>query len=284
LADKDSLSEPRTERLPLNAQQTLTLRVWDGSDRPVGAGRRITFVYLNGLESHSLWASTFATVLSEQGHRFVGLDRRRSGSNRDLGGSARDWLDDVVRVCEAERQSNGGRELYLIGQCFGARVAIGAALRRPDLADRLILFSVGLEMRVDVTLGEKVLIGIGQALKVRIRIPSPIGDDRLLTRDPEALEYIANDPLRMRDVDARDFYAGHILRRRIRRPSQSVPVPCLALFAEDDPIVNVPRTIELLRGLFGDRLTVRTFSKADHLLLFGRAGQQALETVLREIA
>lgn len=275
---------PTIERLHIEQGQTLALRVWDGSDRSAETTKGKTFVYLNGLESHGLWASNFAAALSQRGHRFVALDRRGSGANRSLSGRADDWIADVIRVCETERGGDGRREVCVIAQCFGARSAIGAALRRPDLIGRLILCSPGLAMQVDLSAGGKMLVAFAQALRLPIRLRSPISDDRLLTRDPQSLTFIGSDPLRLRRVAAGDFYAGHVLLGLIRQCSQPLSLPCLALFAKDDPVVNVPGTIDLLRRLFYDRLTVREFSEADHLLLFGRAGEQALDAILKDIA
>jgi len=272
----------RLEPFPLNRRQEIALRVWDSANGKGDAhcnGRK-TFVFLNGLESHSLWAASLAQALSERGHRFVGFDRRGSGVNRALSGSATDWVNDVIRVCQSERRRNGHKGLCLIAQCFGARSALGAALRQPELIERLILLSPGLAMHVDVSLTEKFLVAAGKAFRLPFRLRSPIPDDRLLTRDPRALDFIAHDPLRLRRVRPGDFYAGYMLLRSILRRPHSLPMPCAALFAEGDEVVNVPKTIELLRGLFHDHLTVRVLAGADHLLLFGPAGERTLDAIL----
>jgi len=283
VTDKTKRIASKLEHLGIDRGQTLTLRVWDGADRSAERGERKTFVFLNGLESHGLWASDLASGLSERGHRFVALDRRGSGANRSLVGTADDWIADVLRVCQTERGADSGRAVCLIGQCFGARSAISAAIRCPHFVERLILLSPGLEMRVDLSVGQKMLVGIGHVLRLPIRIRSPIPDDRYLTSDTQWLPVIGSDPLRLRQVVADDFYAGHVLLRTIRQHSESVPLPCLALFAANDRIVNLPKTKKLLQRLFGDHLTVREFDEADHLLLFGRAGKQALDAIL-EIA
>jgi len=285
VAQDDEAVGPRIERFPLTRRQELALRVWDSATGPrdTSSSDRKTFVFLNGLESHSLWASTLAQALSERGHRFVGLDRRGSGVNRGLSGGAKDWVNDVIRVCQRERRRNGHKGLDLIGQCFGARSALGAALRHPELIERLILLSPGLAMHVDVSLPEKILVAVGKAFRLPLRLRSPISDDRFLTRDPQALDFIAHDPLRLRRAPLGDFYAGHMLLRSILRRSRSLPIPCAALFAEDDRIVNVPKTIELLRSLFHDHLTVRVLAGADHLLLFGRSSEQTLDVILKEM-
>lgn len=272
--------EPKVERFALDGQEILRLRLWDnGNGWACGASRK-TFVFLNGLESHSLWASTLAEKLTEQGHRFVALDRRGSGINRRIGGKAADWLDDVAKVCESERRRNDDRRLYVIAQCFGARLAVATILRRPDLAEGLILLSPGLAMQIDLSLGGKILVGLGQLLGLPIRLSSPVPDDRYMTDDAYWLQYLAADPLRLRRVAATDLYAGHKILRSIQRwPVRPPTPPCLAVFARSDRIVDVEGTTRHLRRLFSDRLTVRIFDEADHLLLFGRAAGQTLDAV-----
>jgi len=272
------------ERVEIGRDVTVAVRVWEGSCGSARSEAARTFVYLNGLESHSLWASELGEMLSRRGHRFVALDRRGSGANRDLRGNADDWIGDVIRTCEVERQCNGQRPLHLMAQCFGARLAIAAVLRRPDLADSLVLLSPGLQMRVDLTVAEKLLVGLGQALRLPIRLRSPITDDHMFTNDPPTLRFIGADPLRLKRVRACDFYAGHVLLRRIRRAAQPLRLPCLALFTEGDRLVNVPGTIAMLRELFAEHLKVHSLSEADHLLLFGRSAQQALDLILNDAA
>lgn len=275
--------ESRIESLRRPGHPTLRVRVWDGGPGAVGSDRRDVLIFLNGLESHGLWAAGLARRAAARGFRFVALDRRGSGVNRDISGKSADWLDDVAFVCESQRRS-GFEKICLVGQCFGARLAIGAAIRRPDLVDRLILLSAGLEMLVDLSLGRKILVALGGLSPLPLRLPSPISDDRWLTRDPKWLEYIARDPLRLRRVEARDFYSGHRLLNMIRSVRSPLQKPCLALFCDDDRLVDVGRTIELLGRLFADRLTVETIAGADHVLLFGRASEKAVDMILRGLA
>jgi len=259
----------------------LSLRIWDGAGEGVGPAK--SFVYLNGLESHSLWASSLAECLAGRGHRFVGLDRRGSGINRHISGTAREWLSDVAEVCKLERGRGGAGGVWLIGQCFGARLALAAALKHPRLADGLILLSPGLRMMVDLTPPEKVLVAVGKVLRLPIRIQSPIRDDRFFTTDPEWLRYMAEDPLRLSRVAAGDYYSAHILLRTILRAERPLSVKCLALFASGDRVVDVGATIAVLERLFPGNLTVRKISGADHFLLFGRAGAHVRDALLEAV-
>lgn len=117
----------------------LRYRVWP-SVQP-----RATMVLLHGVMSHSEWLAPLAVRLASTGLNVIGVDRRGSGLNRTDRGDApsrQQLTADLHEIIKAQRVAD--QPLYLLGWCWGAVLAINAALEfGPEIAG-LALVAPGL--------------------------------------------------------------------------------------------------------------------------------------------
>ncbi|MCA1846223.1 MAG: alpha/beta hydrolase, partial [Actinobacteria bacterium] len=154
-------------------------------------------VMVHGLQSHAQWFAEAADGLVDRGLSVYALERRGSGSSPARSGDVdryRTWFDEVGRMVEFVRTEQPGLPVHLVGHCFGANVALGAALDRPDSVASLIMLAPGLHITPDYSIVEKLRIGLAGAVAPgrRFRVPQ---DDGLFTRDPEVLAWIEADLL-----------------------------------------------------------------------------------------
>jgi pimeloyl-ACP methyl ester carboxylesterase len=108
-----------------------------------GAGERLALLHHANGFCKGMWAEV-ATRLADDGWRVVALDARGHGdSTQPEGEVAYHWdafAEDLVAVAAALVAERGGAPIALgIGHSFGGTSMIGAAARRPELFERLLL-------------------------------------------------------------------------------------------------------------------------------------------------
>lgn len=238
-------------------------------------------VVLHGLQSHAQWFAEAADGLVDRGLSVYALERRGSGSSPERSGDIDrygTWIDEALTLVEFVRGEQPGVPVHLVGHCFGANVALGAALKRPAGVASLIMLAPGLHIRPDYRPSEKLRIA-GAALLARqrhFRVPQ---DDELFSRDPEVLAWIAADRLGSKTVSARCLLQIRRLVGSLRRRIGSLTVPLLVLEAARDRIADNAANAALLDRCLGDRWRHVTF-EAEHFLL----AEPCREAVLDEIA
>jgi muconate cycloisomerase len=244
--------------------------------KPVAA-----LVVLHGLQSHAQWFSEAADGLIDRGLSVYALDRRGSGSSPERNGDIDrygTWTAEVATFVEFVRREHPGLPVHLLGHCFGANVALAAALERPGLATSLILLTPGLHIRPDYTPAEKLRIA-GAALLARqrrFRVPQ---DDELFTRDADVLDWITADTLGSKTLSARCLLEIRRLAAWLRHRVGEVTVPLLVMEAARDRVVDNDANATLLDRRLGDRWRRATFD-AEHFLL----AEPCRDAVLDEIA
>jgi pimeloyl-ACP methyl ester carboxylesterase len=213
---------------------------------------------LHGIESHGGWFHAAARALAERGCTTFLLDRRGSGLNRgDEPGdaeSAEVLLEDVARF----RDHAGDPPLLLVGQSWGGKLATAAAIERPANVRGLVLVAPGIRANVRLPARDLARVAASALAGGRARVRVPI-DDEMFARDPAVLDFIARDPLRVHKATARLLLAGRSLDRRVVRGIASLRMQVFLALADDDPIVDEPALLALLRRLPKGALRVRRF-------------------------
>ena len=252
-AQDDLQVRQRTPAITARDGYEIAYRTWSGPS-PTG-----TIVLLTGVMSHALWFEPIAEPLVRSGFHVVGADRRGSGLNRRGRGdapSATVLLDDLRRIIERERLRD--RPLNHLGWCWGAVLAVNAALELGRSLDGLIMLSPGLfPSRV---IKERLAEQHGLLATRDMDDPclaSPISEE-MFTDGPLLDEFILKDERRLRCFTPRFYRAmfklGAVAVARLTELTQ----PILLVLAERDVAVDNPHTLRAFEQLHDVPVTIAT--------------------------
>jgi pimeloyl-ACP methyl ester carboxylesterase len=229
------------------------------------------------------WFDRFADT-----HQVVYFDHRAQGRSDGAGDRSQwtldTWADDVARFCAAL----GIERPVLLGNSFGGFVAMHAAARYPDLADRLVLMSTAARPHYDTTAARFEALGGPEAADAYRRV--------YVEQDgaPEAwMDYAAKClPLYNRRpspfapdrgtmnfavvADSVRWFADYDLRTELG----TVIVPTLVLAGEDDPMTPVEAAEEILACLPAGVGRLERFAECGHGTHHDQS--ERTEAVLRE--
>ena len=237
-------------------------------------------VMLHGLQSHAQWFAEAADGLFERGLSVYALERRGSGSSPGRSGDIDDygtWFDEVGRLVDLARREQPGIPVHLLGHCFGANIALGAALERPDVVASLIMLTPGFHVLADYSPAEKVQIAAAGVAAPQRRFPVPL-EDELFTRDPDVLAWIEADSLGSRTLSARCLLQTGRMMATLRRRLGELAVPLLVIEAAHDRIADNTANAALLDRRLGGAWQRVSFD-AEHFLL----AEPCRDAVLDEI-
>ena len=237
-------------------------------------------VLVHGLQSHAGWFAEAADGLVGRGLSVYAPERRGSGSSPFPSGDIdryETWFAEVQRTVDLARAAHPGVPVHLVGHCFGACVALGAALRRPVGLASLVMLTPGLHILPGFSPAEKVSIAAAAVFAParRFRVPQ---DDQLFSRDPDVVACIAADTLGARTVTARCLLETRRMVGELRRRVGELRLPLLVVEAGRDRIADNAAN----RGLFDERLTGRwrrlSFD-AEHFLLAEPCRDDVLDAI-----
>jgi muconate cycloisomerase len=238
-------------------------------------------VVLHGLQSHAQWFADAADGLVDRGLSVYALERRGSGSSPGRSGDIdryRTWFDEVGRLVDFVRGEQPEVPVHLLGHCFGANVALGAALERPDDVESLIMLAPGLHITPDYSPAEKVRIAAAGLLSPQRRFRVPL-EDRLFTRDPEVLAWIEADSLGSKTLSARCLLQTGRMVSSLRRRLSELAVPLLVIEAAHDRIADNDANAALLDRRLGGAWQRVSFD-AEHFLLAEPCRDEVLDEIV----
>jgi acylglycerol lipase len=228
-------------------------------------------VVLHGVQSHSGWYHSLGRTLAAAGYQALFPDRRGSGPNqRDRGHtpSGRRLIRDIAEWLESVRDEQPSLPIVLAGISWGAKLALIAAARYPELVDGIALICPGLLPRVGVSRREKFQIAWAVITNRRKLFPIPLSDPTLFTANPEAQAFIAADPHGLRQGTAGLLAASFIIDRLIQRAPGRVRQPSLLMLAGQDRIVDNARTLDYFQKLATTDRQVIEYPEGHHTLEF----------------
>ena len=212
--------------------------------------RDTALVYLHGIESHAGWMDGPADMLCEKGYDVFCLDRRGSGINRENRGFRSGFVDswatlvaDIHAFVTPLRKRYA--KVYLMGLSWGGKLALAHALTHSSDCDGLILITPGLRAHVDLTLMQKLGVGVGTFVAPTAEIAIPI-EPEMFTKTPEFLDKMRRDPLRLHVATARFFMQSHLLDGYIDSHIAGNEVPVLLFEAGQDRIIDNEGVREVL--------------------------------------
>ncbi len=242
----------------------LVMRHYDPSIEPIA-----TVVLLHGIISHSGWYDSSASYLASRCFNVLSLDRRGSGLNTSHRGDVdnwRSWLDDVVGVCESQRQRG---PVVLLGISWGGKLAPAIARDRPDLLAGFGMLCPGLFAHQQPGPAKKAAMVASGTLGINERrVTIPLQDPALFTDSPKWQKYVGDDPLTLREITLRFAREDHKLTRYARNAGRYIHTPVLLVTAGRDRMIRNARTKHFLSTLASDDKTALEYRTAAHTLEF----------------
>jgi lysophospholipase len=200
----------------------------------------------------------------------VAPDRRgsgRSGGRRGHLDSFEQAIEDVELLVRLVALEDRGPPVFLAASSWAAKLALVYAARRPPRVAGLVLLGPGLLARVNLSPLRRVAVWACHRVWPTARLPIPLTPE-LYTANPNYLEYIRADPLRLLKATTRFFWETDRLDLRRKRASADLRLPLLVLQGEADAMISVPRTRRWFAGLGVDDKTYRAYPGAGHTLDF----------------
>lgn len=228
-------------------------------------------MYFHGIEGHGRWFEDTALELNKKGVTTFAFDRRGAGSSRAVRGHCSDWkqlVDDADEILSRIRVTNPGKSIFLVGNCWGSKVALALAGRAHNADLRgIAMTSPAVCVQVDVSIVTKLLIGISLLRGGTSYFAIPLAPEHF-TDVPEYLEYIRRDPLRLTQATASFLFASINLTKACKAVAHTLQLPILILQSGRDEIVNVQNIENWFNGLKTKDKTLRMFPNAAHSLDF----------------
>ncbi|MEX2308787.1 MAG: alpha/beta fold hydrolase [Pirellulales bacterium] len=255
---------PRIDFYEAGDGRRLAVRVWEAAETP-----RASVVFLHGITSHGGWYARSCDHLARGGFDVHFLDRRGSGLNRDRPGDVdcwQRWIDDVAIYLEKTR---GTRPVVLCGISWGGKLAAAVARREPGLMQGLVLLCPGIYSPHEPGLVKRLALAAPAPDRLqqrRIRIP--LREPSLFTDTPAWREFVAQDPLSLREVTWRFAREDRQLTRFARQAATLLHMPLLLMLAGRDRIVNNRRTVGFFRRTAAVKRTLIEYPNAAHTLEF----------------
>lgn len=242
----------------------LRYRVWSGVQP------RATMVLLHGVMSHSEWLAPLAVRLASTGLNVIGADRRGSGLNRTDRGDApsrQQLTADLHEIIKAQRVAD--QPLYLLGWCWGAVLAINAALEfGPEIAG-LALVAPGL-FPSEIVRGrlrqQREQLDKTPHARGRRCVDNPMKEE-MFTDGPWLDNFIRKDETRIQSITPR--FLGIMMKMGTVATTRlsELQHPMLVLLASRDEAVDNDRTLTAFGNLSNKSLCI-TVCDARHGMQF----------------
>jgi alpha-beta hydrolase superfamily lysophospholipase len=264
MSDAEMLSIPAPDGTPL------ACRKW--APAPSEPPRGIV-VYLHGIQSHGGWYEGSGRYLADRGLAVYMPDRRGSGLNSANRGHADSWeqlADDVLRV-EDRALADAGRQVpvLLVGVSWGGKLAAMIAAMHSGRYAGLALLCPGICPQRDVTARTKARIARALATGNDFqRFEIPLSDPALFTATPRWLEFLASDPLALREATARFLFESRRLDQCLAAAAGWITQPLLLALASCDRIIDNGQTRQFAGRTGSRRMTVIEYPGAHHTLEF----------------
>jgi alpha-beta hydrolase superfamily lysophospholipase len=262
VADRAGAARPESTSLRAADGVELALHAWT-VDQP-----RAAIFYIHGIQSHAGWLAHTASALRAEGVSLYALDRRgsgRSGGPRGHLPSLELLLDDYLRALREVRAAIGGCALVALGQSLGASVLAGMWVTAPLLVQALVFSAPALGQQR----GRHDAGGLARLRGLSGTRCSPIGlRDDDYTGEPEYLEFLAADPLMLREVT--DQTRATLVRLEdsyMERRGVGAGELVFLGVPRSDPIIDLAVARAVLAALAGD-YRERSFCADRHYLEF----------------
>lgn len=245
------------------------LRSWNASKA------RAQVLYLHGIEGHSLWIGETANFLQSEGISVHAMDRRGSGLSEELRGDTKHYsllLDDCEFVLSSLRNERPDLPLFLMANCWGAKLAAiicakQASASGTKLVDGLILSSPAIQVKVDLTFPQKLVVALRFLTGNLSPLDIPLTPEDF-TDNPYYLDFIQNDKMRLLEASPRFYVGNQILGFLAKNAASKIELPTLILQAGTDTIVHHEGVRNWYQRLASKEKSLKIFEGIYHSLDF----------------
>lgn len=229
-------------------------------------------LYLHGIQSHGGWYEPSGSHLAERGLTVLMPDRRGSGLNREDRGhapSADRLVDDAKEQLSAVLNASGCKQAHLVGVSWGGKLALALTAAQPDRVRSITLIAPGLFPVVDVSATEKLRIALSMVNDRNRSYDIPLNDARLFTANPERIQFVEKDRLKLEQVTAGFLLASRRLDRHTGRFGGLAWAGSVHLMlAGAERIIDNDRTAAWLRNLPWPDRQITMYPQAHHTVEF----------------
>lgn len=233
-------------------------------------------IYLHGIESHGEWfCDIAASLVARGGYALYLLDRRGAGLNTESRGDCGHYqllVDDVAKFIDLIRERH--KHIHLVGHSWGGKFALYFAIRRQFMLDSLTLIAPGLEAKADLGAFTKFRIALALLTRRNPRYPTPIATE-MFTRNPDALEYITRDSLRLRRATARFYFNSFLMDRYLAENADGLRLPVKIFLAGEDEVIDNAGVRATTERFHSRKMEITEYPGAAHCLLFERPEELA---------
>jgi alpha-beta hydrolase superfamily lysophospholipase len=257
---------PRPPRIAYHTASdgtVLASRHW----RPDGAPRG-TVVLLHGIVSHGGWYEATGRALADHGYAVHLPDRRGSGLSSAAPSDVSHWSvwrDDIL----AHLRQCSERPVVLCGISWGAKLAAVAAAAEPQSIAGLGLLNPGIYAYQSPSAVAGTLLKLSRWLPFDGRsIDIPLKDPALFTGSRRWQDYIARDPLKLRQMTVRAVREDLTLTRQAEDAAPLLTMPMLLVLSAKDRITDNAATRAYFSRLASTDKTLLEYPDAAHTLDF----------------
>lgn len=211
-------------------------------------------------------------AIAKSGWDVYFADRRGSGLNgRDRGHADHGLrlLNDLKVIVRLARKEHPTAPIALLGLSWGGKLATAFAASCPDQIQRLILLYPATDSRIRPNFRQSLLLRLARRHDVRLKlVPLPFHEPGWFTDVREFQLRIENDPLALNCVTTGFLNATRDLDGIIRKKSQRITHPLLAMLAGNDRIVNNARIRQRISQWPVSDVSLIEYAGAEHTLEF----------------
>jgi lysophospholipase len=248
---------------------------------PPSSGDGRTLMIVHGAGEHSGRYEHFIQWITQGGWTVIAGDLRGHGYSNGVPTHVDDfdqYIDDLAAVW-AFFDLHSERTM-LFGHSLGGLVAARFAERKPDWLAGLVLTSPLLSFGLRVPVLKRTLGRMCLWFAPRTRFRSTVSAEQL-TRNEEALEIRARDPLTNRTVTAGWYFRVLEALCNVWDEAPLLTAPVLLLQGDADEIVNPQAPLDWLPQLGGRDRTLKMFPGHLHSLLTEPSWESTTADILR---
>ena len=257
-------------------------RIFFRSWRPAGTARAV-LVICHGFNSHGGQYAGTAEALASSGLHVYALDLRGRGKSdgpRFRVGQVADYVQDVGAVIALARSRDPGLAVFLLGHSAGGVVATTYALAHGAALAGLICESFAFRIPAP-----KVALALIKGIaRVFPRLPAVTLKTRDFTRDRQALDRLAADPLTHRETQPAVTVAAMVrANERLEREFARITLPLLILHGTLDRVTLPAGSEAFARAAGSADKTLKLYDGHYHDLLADLGKEAVLQDILNWI-
>ena len=250
----------------------------------VPAGPAGVVLLLHGYAEHSGLYEWVMERLAETGLAVYAPDHRgfgrsaRPGALADLE-SLEAAIEDIVCLIAVARRVLPEAPLFLLGHSMGGMMALLFALRRPGGLAGLV--TTGAAVEIPEYISPLLLRVSGLLSRLLPRLPAQPFDHKLVSRDPQVIQAMEEDPLYYKGkLRVRTGYQQLLGIREVSSGLSRLQLPMLLLHGEEDHTISSKASERIFQAASSPDKTLEIFPGLRHRILSEPEREQVLQMIL----